>query len=916
MKRTITLITVVTLLGLLAAACGPESTRDSEDPQAVITAPLTGAQVDPGAVTVTGTATDNVGVTRVEILVDGAVAGTAAGSDEAWTFEWTANVTGTYQLVARAHDAAGNTADSQPVAVTVRMPAANEPAGTDGEDETGETDGNDGKDGKNDGKDGDDGEDGKDGDDGKDDGKDADDGEDGKDGPADSEEPSVAITWPVKGSELPANKTLTLRGSATDDTAVTAVEVFADDVLLGEATLTDGQWSIEWTTGDPGVVILKAKAFDEAGNTAVSKEVEVTLVGGIIEGDLVLRPALLPPAAAREASLKARDASELGEHVELSAPAQVMVLLEPGRLMLPAGADSLQAARLQNEVRSLASSYGFTNAHVYAPSLGFAVMDAPAGTNAAAAARQLSRDSRVRLAVPSYWLFPDATPNDPHFFRQWGMDMIDAEIAWNASTGDAGIVVAVVDTGMAGGVGWSNLVGLHPDVFPNLIDGYDFVSDYDLDQEFRGIPAYDAAVELFPILRYLDADGTPGWDPFPVEEYTFNNDLTVSDFGGHGTHVAGTIGAAGNNGSGVAGVNWNVSIQPIRVLGSVGGLSSDVLAGVMYAAGIPVHAPGTTGPALINPTPARVINMSLGGGGFDAISDIVYNHLLEELGVLVVAAAGNSSEDTGANPHYPSSYRSVMAVSSVDYILDDGGAPGVAFSDFFSNYGTDIDISAPGGLCWQDAGAYLAGNLASGLCSAPYVISSGWSWFEKAEADPADLVRADGPIHYYAAGTSMAAPHVAGAAALALSIDPTLDGTRLWELLTGTARRVDDSHLIGYGQPLEEHDPFYGHGVLNLAAVARAAGSGDIRPIERVAYVEAEALDGSYSQRIEAEADLTFSFTNLPAGDYAIRAGVDADGNGMIGESGEYYGEFDTPVVIENGETIRGDISVILRRLP
>jgi serine protease len=123
-----------------------------------------------------------------------------------------------------------------------------------------------------------------------------------------------------------------------------------------------------------------------------------------------------------------------------------------------------------------------------------------------------------------------------------------------------------------------------------------------------------------------------------------------------------------------------------------------------------VYAPGTTAPPLINPTPAQVINMSLGGGAYDAVSDIVYTHLLEELGVLVVAAAGNSGEDLDVTPHYPSGYRSVMAVSSVDYLLDDGGEPGVTFSAYFSNYGEDIGISAPGGFCWLDGDAFMNGT--------------------------------------------------------------------------------------------------------------------------------------------------------------------------------------------------------------
>jgi subtilisin family serine protease len=893
------LIAAVMVLLLAVAACNPESARDTENPRAAITAPAGGAELAVGTVQVTGTASDNTGVTSVELIVDGAVAGTTTVSDETWSLAWNAAEAGEFTLVARAHDAAGNTADSAAIQVTVSAPPGSEASGTEGDDETGDN-----------GDKGDNGEDGKDGD-----GKDGEGDKDGEDG-KDAEAPAVSITWPAKDSVLPANKTLTLRGTAGNGSPVATVKVFADGVLLGAAELNDADWAFDWQAGDPGPVTLHAKAFDEAGNAGESELVSVTLTGGVIEGELVLRPGLTPPASAAAAIQTLDQLSSPASELALPAPNQIMVLLESGRLTLPAGIDSSQTAKLQSEVQSLARSYGLLNAHVYAPTLGFAVMDVPAGMSPELAAAGLSRDSRVRAASPSYWMFPDATPNDQFFPRQWAIDMLDGEVAWNTSTGKGSVVVAVLDTGMAGAPGWTNLVGLHPDVFPNLIDGYDFVSDYDLDQELGGLQPYEEAVEAFPVLRYLDADEHPGWDRFPVEEYTFNTDLTISDFGGHGTHVAGTIGAAGNNGSGIAGVNWNVSIQPIRVLGSVGGLSSDVIAGVMYAAGIPVYAPGTSGPAIENKTPARIINMSLGGGPYDAVSDLVYTHLLQDLGVLVVAAAGNSSEDTDLVPHYPSSYRAVMAVSSVDYILDDGSSPGVTFSDFFSNYGSDIDISAPGGLCWKDAEAFMNWNLATGLCdAAPFVISAGWSWFEAA-AEPANLVRDDRPLYYFSAGTSMAAPHVAGAAALALSINPKLSALQLWDLLTGTASRVDDSHLVGYGEPDQEHDPFYGYGLLNLAAVVEAAGSGEIQAVTRTAFVEAQALGSSFVRRIEAEADLTFSFTDLPAGEYEIRAGVDANGNGLIGESGEYYGEFEAPVLIESGETIEGDISVILRRLP
>jgi serine protease len=144
----------------------------------------------------------------------------------------------------------------------------------------------------------------------------------------------------------------------------------------------------------------------------------------------------------------------------------------------------------------------------------------------------------------------------------------------------------------------------------------------------------------------------------------------------HGTHVAGTIGAATNNGGGVAGVAWGVTLVPLRVLGLGGGTSYDVLQAVRYAAGL-ANDSGTS-------HPVDVINLSLGGGGFSSTEQSVYTQA-RNAGVIVVAAAGN---DDSSQLFYPASYAGVVSVSAVDLRLLK--AP-------YSSFGAAVDVAAPGG---------------------------------------------------------------------------------------------------------------------------------------------------------------------------------------------------------------------------
>ena len=246
----------------------------------------------------------------------------------------------------------------------------------------------------------------------------------------------------------------------------------------------------------------------------------------------------------------------------------------------------------------------------------------PRGKSVEAAASELEAQPGVAFAEPNYIYRPTATPNDPRFGALWGLHQatdrdIDAPEAWEEQTGSAAIKVAVVDTGVAYD---------HPDLAANMLPGYDF----------------------------FDGDGDP------------------RDEDGHGTHVAGTIGAVGNNITGVAGVNWDVSLLPVRVLGTDGGTVETVTNGFAYAA-----AQG-----------AKVVNASLGGSGESEAMEAAIDAAAST--TLFVVAAGNASSDNDVFPVYPCSYPSPNLVCVAATDETDGLAK-------FSNYGDgSVDLAAPG----------------------------------------------------------------------------------------------------------------------------------------------------------------------------------------------------------------------------
>ena len=267
-----------------------------------------------------------------------------------------------------------------------------------------------------------------------------------------------------------------------------------------------------------------------------------------------------------------------------------------------------------------------------------------------AAIQALARQPQVRLIEPDYTVFADAIPNDPRFDELWGLNNtgqssgtpgadISAVEAWDITTGSSSVLVGVIDEGIQ---------ITHPDLAANIWVNPGEIAGNGIDDDGNGF-----------------IDDINGWD-------FFNNDNSVFDgpSDDHGTHVAGTIGAVGNNSTGVTGVNWNVTIMSLKFLGPTGGSTADAISAIEYAQdkGVPVTS------------------NSWGGGGFSqALKDAI-----DACNCVFVAAAGNDGQNTDVTPHYPSSYTSSNVISVASTTRTDARSS-------FSNFGaTSVDLGAPG----------------------------------------------------------------------------------------------------------------------------------------------------------------------------------------------------------------------------
>jgi len=331
----------------------------------------------------------------------------------------------------------------------------------------------------------------------------------------------------------------------------------------------------------------------------------------------------------------------------------------------------------------------------------------PAGT-VESAISLLKRFPEIEYVEPNYLRYLNAIPNDPDYPEMWGLNNtgqtggtldadIDAPEAWDIATGNSSMVVADIDTGLdLGHVDFAGNIYINPGEIPG--NG--------IDDDANG---------------YID--DVNGWD-FARDD---NNPNEEAICGGHGTHTAGTIGARGNNGIGVTGVNWDVKIMPLKIFKVYfvilcSASSADIISAIDYAAMMGV----------------RVSNNSYGGGPY---SQTEYDAIRASRSIFV-AAAGNDGSNNDTTPSYPASYNlnNIVSVAATDH--NDARAS-------FSNYGTtSVDLAAPG---------------VSILSTTP---NNTYSLFS---------------------GTSMATPHVTGAVALLMGNDPSFTNNEVkWRIFKGT----------------------------------------------------------------------------------------------------------------------------------
>jgi len=311
------------------------------------------------------------------------------------------------------------------------------------------------------------------------------------------------------------------------------------------------------------------------------------------------------------------------------------------------------------------------------------------GRNILEAVEECNANDDIVYAEPNYIYKISVDPNDDRYSSLYGMRQIDAPQAWDTQTGSDKIIVGVIDTGVD-----TEHEDLKANVWRNPGETGNGKENNNVDDDGNGF-----------------VDDYRGWD-------FINNDNNPFDDNDHGTHCSGTVGAVGNNGKGVVGVCWNVSIMPLKFLGANGsGTTDDAVDAIIYGVNMG----------------AKILSNSWGGGGKSrALEDAI--KYAEQRGVLFVAAAGNEFSNNDRSPTYPANYEvdnvvAVAANTSSDRLAG------------FSNYGKKtVELSAPGN------------NIFSTVARGQYASLS---------------------------GTSMATPHVSGAAALILSQYPTLSLNQL-----------------------------------------------------------------------------------------------------------------------------------------
>ncbi len=481
---------------------------------------------------------------------------------------------------------------------------------------------------------------------------------------------------------------------------------------------------------------------------------------------------------------------------ELYAADKVVATLSPGGVAVATGAaialatdPQPSAGDFRKAAGDLATEYNLTVQNQSGGTFTFGAN----GQDLVALLTALRNDGRVGAASLDAKVSARAIPNDPQYAKQWHYPLIGLQEAWELTQGSAAIPLAVIDDGADTS---------HPDLGSRIATGYDFIT----------------------------------------------NSETVTA-GQHGTHVAGTMGAASNNGVGVSGVTWTNPLINLRVL--PGGTDDVINNAILYAAGIAVQ--NSAGATVTPSQKARVVNLSLGPDNQKCV-DIPPSAGAREAvtralaaGTVVVVASGNTNcntlDDLSLIP-------GVIAVAAVD--RNGARAP-------YSTAGAELWISAPGGV-GDGPDAILSTDL-----NATYSALQ---------------------------GTSMAAPHVAGVVGLMLAANPMLTPLDVRQIIAQTAKPIVGADANTSGSPTQRG--LMGHGLIDAAAAVKAAQTWTPGQSRYVAQLV--DMSGAVVRTAPVDAGGSYQFNDVPAARYTVRAGNDVDGDGTLGESGELFSETTTDV--------------------
>ena len=476
---------------------------------------------------------------------------------------------------------------------------------------------------------------------------------------------------------------------ATLNAYVTGVPILPDDTLV--------------MTNRPGQVQTRAVAVRNAASSdgALTARLSTVETGRVEAASLSL--------AALKAARKASGGFRIKSGAEWK-PGRILVRFDPERLSFSVNRAGRVAPDYAAAARRLCGGRVLKTYHIVPGLVLVELPDAAADATALETTiRALEADADVVYAEPDYIVRANLAPNDPDYSKLWGMKNtgqsggsagadISAEEAWDMTTGSRDVIVGVIDTGVD---------YTHPDLAANMWRNPGEIPGNGIDDDGNGF------VDDVYGINAIEMEGDPADDHY------------------HGTHCAGTIGGVGNNGEGVAGVCWNVSIMALKFLDSGGyGSDGDAITCIEYAID----------------NGAKVLSNSWGGygGANQAMIDAI--EAAGAAGITFVAAAGNETNDNDDNPSYPASYDCDNIISVVSSDRTD------AKSDF-SNWGaTTCDLAAPG--------------------SSIYSCKPGGGY-------------------QYLSGTSMATPHVAGAAALLLSRNPAMTPAEVKEALLSTVDKLD-----------------------------------------------------------------------------------------------------------------------------